>query len=229
MNKLKRVFTVPFFTSALLILVPLAATSFLSVYFVQNEKYFTSFTTLEWMGFSALGIFSQALAITPPTFCALVLGYFWGWKTLPILFIINLLSIFLINRVVHLLDHDRFLKMINNNPKAQKLMESIRLDELKIITLTKISPILPFTFTNFIFTLSGAQLKNILLGGFLGMIPRTIMSVWAGTQAKEIRKLLENPNSGNYQQLMVIALILISAVGLFVVINKAIKRVADKA
>ncbi len=199
------------------------ATSFLSVYFVKNEPWFATFNTAEWVSFSFLGIFSQALALTPPTFCALVLGYFWGWKTLPILFVVNLLSILLINKIVHLLDHDRFKKFIESNPKAKKLMESIRGEELKIITLTKISPVLPFTFTNFVFTLSGAKLKNILLGGFLGMIPRTILSVWAGTQAQEIRKLLENPNEGGVQKVAVLALILISAFGLFFVINRAVK------
>jgi uncharacterized membrane protein YdjX (TVP38/TMEM64 family) len=106
-------------------------------------------------------------------------------------------------------------------------MKSIKKEELKIISLAKLSPVLPFTFTNFVFTLSGAKLRNILLGGFLGMIPRTIMSVWAGTQAKEIRRLLEDPNGNHTQQFMVIALIVVSAFGLIYVINKAVKRVTD--
>ncbi|SOE21445.1 Uncharacterized membrane protein YdjX, TVP38/TMEM64 family, SNARE-associated domain [Spirosomataceae bacterium TFI 002] len=225
-NKIKKLLSGPLIVSVLLMVVPLVATSFLTVYFVQHEDYFLAFSTIGWVSFTLLGIFTQALAITPPTFCGLVLGFFWGWKTLPLLFVINLLSILLIYFLVKRIDSNRFSNFINSNPKASKLLKSIRTDELKIITLTKLSPVLPFTLTNFIFALSGAKLKNILLGGFLGMIPRTVVAVWSGTKAKEIKQLLENPNEGAFQQILLIGLILLSAIGLFVVINKAIARVS---
>jgi uncharacterized membrane protein YdjX (TVP38/TMEM64 family) len=225
-SRLKKWLTLPTLISALLIIIPLISTSFLTVYFVKNESYFLGFTTIAWVSFIFLGVFTQALAITPPTFCGLVLGFFWGWKTLPFLFFINLLSILLIYSIVKLIDANRFTDFINNNPKANRLLKSIRTDELKIITLTKLSPVLPFTLTNIIFALSGAKLKNILLGGFLGMIPRTIVAVWSGTKAKEIQKLFENPNEGGFQQIVFIVLILVSAIGLFWVINKAIARVS---
>ncbi len=211
-------------SSLVLIVVPLVMTSFLSMYFIKNEAAFSAMSTPEWLAFALLGILSQAFALTPPTFCALVLGYFWGWRTLPMLFLINMASIYLVYKLVKLVDHERFVGFISQNPKASKLMNSIKKDELKIIALAKLSPILPFTFTNFIFALSGAKLRNILLGGFLGMIPRTVMSVWAGAQAKEIRRLLEDPNRDNSQQIVLIALIVISAFGLIWVINRAVKR-----
>ncbi|WP_341226436.1 VTT domain-containing protein [uncultured Arcticibacterium sp.] len=220
----KRYLSIPILTSVVLMLVPLITTSFLGYFFINKEEYFSSMASVEWITFSLLGILTQALALTPPTFCALVLGYFWGWQTLPWLFIINLLSIYLINRIVRALDQNRFTGFIETNPKAKKLLESIKTDELKIISLTKLSPVLPFTLTNVIFTLSGAKLKNILLGGFLGMIPRTLVSLWTGTQAKEIQRLLKEPNSGNFQQILLIGLILISLIGLVWVITKAVKR-----
>ncbi|MFT4734963.1 MAG: putative membrane protein YdjX (TVP38/TMEM64 family) [Algoriphagus sp.] len=221
---MKKYLSIPILSSLLLIIVPLVATSFLSVYFVTNEPYFSTFDTSEWIGFSLISILTQAFALTPPTFVALVLGYFWGWKTLPVLFLVNMGSIFIINKAVIWLDSAGLRTFLSSNKKASVLLESIKKDELKIIGLAKLSPILPFTFTNFIFNLSGAKLKNILLGGFLGMIPRTVMSVWAGTQAKEIKKLLDDPNANNNQQIIIIALILISAFGLIYIIGKAMNR-----
>ena len=95
------------------------------------------------------------------------------------------------------------------------ILENIKEQELKIIFFAKLSPVLPFALTNFVFALSGAKLRNILLGGFLGMIPRTVLAVWTGQQANEIRKLLENPNEGNVQKILLIVLLVVSVVGIF--------------
>ena len=94
-----------------------------------------------------------------------------------------------------------------SNQRVREILENIKEQELKIIFFAKLSPVLPFALTNFVFALSGAKLKNILLGGFLGMIPRTVLAVWTGHQAKEIRKLLENPNEGSLQQILLIVLL----------------------
>jgi uncharacterized membrane protein YdjX (TVP38/TMEM64 family) len=67
-------------------------------------------------------------------------------------------------------------------------------------------------------------LRNIFLGGFLGMIPRTLVAVWTAQQAKEIRTLVENPNAGNETQLLIGVLLLASIVGLFAVLNRALNR-----
>lgn len=79
---------------------------------------------------------------------------------------------------------------------------------------------MPFALTNLVFSLSGARLKNILWGGFLGMIPRTILAVWSSMQVRNIRKLLENPNEGNTNQIILIVLFVVSIIGLYAVIQK---------
>jgi hypothetical protein len=46
------------------------------------------------------------------------------------------------------------------------------------------------------------------------MIPRTLLAVWTGSQAKEIRKLLENPNEGSLQKILIIILLVVSVGGI---------------
>ncbi len=113
-----------------------------------------------------------------------------------------------------MLDGERFKSYLSDNKKVSAILENIRREELKVIFFTKLSPVLPFALTNFVFALSGAKLRNILLGGFLGMIPRTALAVWTGSQAKEIKRLLENPNEGNLQKVLIILLIIFSVAGL---------------
>lgn len=126
----------------------------------------------------------------------------------------NMVAIFLVNSITKRIDGDKFINYLSDNKKVSSILENIRKEELKFIFFTKLSPVLPFALTNFVFALSGAKLKNILIGGFFGMIPRTLLAVWTGSQAKEIRKLLENPNEGNLQKILVILLLIVSVGGI---------------
>lgn len=125
--------------------------------------------------------------------------------------------------MVQWFDHDRFLAFINKNPKAKSILDRILNNELKVIFFAKLSPVLPFGLTNLLFALSGAKLKNILLGGFLGMAPRTMLAIWSGHEAREIKTLLENPNQNSWMQIVVIVLIILSIVGLWHTIQRSLK------
>ena len=154
---------------------------------------------------------------------ALIFGYFLGWQAVVPLFVINFGGILFINILVHWLDHDRFLAFLRRNPKAQSVLDRILDKELEVIFFAKLSPILPFGLTNLLFALSGAKLKNILIGGFLGMTPRTLLAIWSGHQAREIKTLLENPNQNAWTQIVIIGLIVISIAGLWQVIQRSLK------
>ena len=125
-----------------------------------------------------------------------------------------MVAIFLVNIITKRIDGDKFKRYLAGNKQMSNILGNIRKEELKFIFFTKLSPVLPFALTNFVFALSGAKLKNILLGGFLGMIPRTLLAVWTGSQAKEIRKLLENPNEGSLQKILIIILLVVSVGGI---------------
>ena len=129
-------------------------------------------------------------------------------------FLMNMVAIFLVNIITKRIDGDKFKRYLTGNKQINNILENIRKEELKFIFFTKLSPVLPFALTNFVFALSGAKLKNILLGGFFGMIPRTLLAVWTGSQAKEIRKLLENPNEGSLQKILIIVLLVVSVGGI---------------
>ena len=215
--------TGPAIAGVLLSVLPIIFTSVLTYYAVVHESFVRALTVWQWAGLTvAFAILSAGL--TPPTILALLFGYFLGWKSILPLFIINLGGILLINLIAHWLDQDQLLRFLRRNPKAQAVLDRILSKEFEVIFFAKLSPILPFGLTNLVFALSGAKLRNILLGGVLGMIPRTLLAIWSGREAREIRTLLDNPNQSMWGQLIVTALILISIAGLWQVLRGVSKK-----
>ena len=202
-------------SSVFLTVVPLIFTSVVTFWVIAHEGEIGEYDAKLWALITMLCCITSTIAFTPPTFLALVFGYFLGWKAVIPLLALNMAAIFLVNLLTRWLDKDRFRTYLSENPKIREILENIKEQELKIIFFAKLSPVLPFALTNFVFALSGAKLRNILLGGFLGMIPRTLLAVWTGYQAKEIRRLLEKPNEGNLQKILLIVLLVASVAGIF--------------
>ena len=211
--------TGPALAGVLLSVLPIVFTSVLTYYAIVYESQIQALTGWQWAGLTIAFAITSA-GLTPPTILALIFGYFLGWQAVFPLFVINFGGILFINFIVRWLDHDWFLRFLRRNPKAQAVLDRILDKELSVIFFAKLSPILPFGLTNLLFALSGAKLKNILLGGFLGMTPRTLLAIWSGREAREIRTLLDNPNQNIWGQVVVVALISVSVVGLWQVLKK---------
>jgi len=201
-------------------LAPLLTSSFITYQVLVNEPTLSQFTVGQWAIVTLLCVFTSALALTPPTFLALVFGYFLGWNALLPLFALNMAAILLVNVGVRWFDQDRLRHYLEQNPKVRQVLSRIEEQELRFIFFTKLSPVLPFAVTNLVFALSGARLRNVMLGGFLGMVPRTALAVWVGSQARELRTLLNQPNAGGWTQWVIIALVVVSVVGLWRVIKR---------
>lgn len=202
--------------------LPIVFTSVLTYYAIAYESLVSTFNGWVWFFITCICTLTSA-GLTPPTILALIFGYFLGWEAALPLLVINLGGILFINLLVRWLDHDQFLSFLRRQPKAQSVLDRIRDKELEVIFFAKLSPILPFGLTNLLFALSGASLKNILLGGFMGMLPRTLLAIFTGHEAREIRTLLENPQQGVWGQIIIIALILVSILGLWRVVQKTLK------
>jgi len=71
---------------------------------------------------------------------------------------------------------------IQGNNKFQAIDEAVGKEGLKIVLLTRLSPIFPFNLLNYAYGVTGVSLKDYLLGS-AGMIPGTIMYVYIGSLA----------------------------------------------
>ena len=104
--------------------------------------------------------------------------------------------------------------LIQVYPQVGNMLSRFYKNELRLIFFAKLSPVLPFAITNLFFAMAGARFKQVLAGGTLGMIPRTVLAVWAGKEAQDIRYLLEHPNEGLATKIVLIVLIIVSTIGI---------------
>lgn len=73
-------------------------------------------------------------------------------------------------------------KKIEGNKKFRAIDEAVGREGLKIVLLTRLSPIFPFNLLNYAYGITGVSLKDYVIGS-VGMIPGTIMYVYIGSFA----------------------------------------------
>jgi len=76
-------------------------------------------------------------------------------------------------------------KKIAGNKKFRAIDQAVGREGLKIVLLTRLSPIFPFNLLNYAYGVTGVSLKDYFIGS-VGMIPGTIMYVYIGSLAGSI-------------------------------------------
>lgn len=79
-------------------------------------------------------------------------------------------------------------KKIEGNNKFRAIDEAVGKEGLKIVLLTRLSPIFPFNLLNYAYGITGVSLKDYIIGS-IGMIPGTIMYVYIGSLAGSLAKV----------------------------------------
>nr|WP_099238319.1 TVP38/TMEM64 family protein [Synechococcus sp. BDU 130192] len=85
---------------------------------------------------------------------------------------------------------------IADNPKFRAIDEAVGKEGLKIVLLTRLSPVFPFNLLNYAYGVTGVSLKDYVLGS-VGMIPGTIMYVYIGSLAGNLATLGTESTSAN--------------------------------
>ena len=76
-------------------------------------------------------------------------------------------------------------KKVSNFPKIQIMEKAVRREGLKVILLTRLSPLFPFGLLNFAYGLSEVKATNFTLG-MLGVLPGTFLYCSLGSLAIQV-------------------------------------------
>ncbi|MFB2882078.1 TVP38/TMEM64 family protein [Floridanema aerugineum] len=111
-----------------------------------------------------------------------IFGVFWGSIYVFIAATLGATFAFLIGRY---LTRDWVAKKIADNSKFQAIDNAVAKEGFKIVLLTRLSPVFPFTLLNYALGITKVSLTDYILGS-IGMIPGTIMYVYLGSLAGNI-------------------------------------------
>ncbi len=76
-------------------------------------------------------------------------------------------------------------KQIQGNPRFKAIDQAVAEEGIKIVLLTRLSPIFPFNLLNYAYGLTKVSFKDYVLGT-LGILPGTIMFVYVGSLAQNL-------------------------------------------
>ena len=119
---------------------------------------------------------------------------------------------------------------IAGNQKFSAIDRAVGKEGLKIVLLTRLSPIFPFNLLNYGLGVTGVSLKDYVLGS-VGMIPGTIMYVYIGSLAGSLATIGGEPQSdvNPVAQWAIRIIGLIATVGVTLYVTKIARKALDES
>ena len=151
-------------------------------------------------------------------------GVFWGSVYVVIAATLGATITFLIGRYYA---RSWVTKQLQGHPKFQAIDQAVAREGLKIVFLTRLSPIFPFNLLNYAFGITCVSLKDYVIGS-MGMIPGSVMYVYFGSLVGDIA-LLGMPQEMNSQAQTVQWLVKMVGFLATVAVSLYITRIAKKA
>ncbi|MGL5796420.1 MAG: TVP38/TMEM64 family protein, partial [Waterburya sp.] len=114
--------------------------------------------------------------------------------------------------------------------KFQAIDQAIGREGLKIVLLTRLSPIFPFNFLNYGLGITGVSLKDYVLGS-VGIIPGTIMYVYIGSLAGSIATIgsESQPDANPIAQWTIRIIGFIATLAVTLYVTKIARKALDKS
>ncbi|XP_061362834.1 uncharacterized protein LOC133306523 [Gastrolobium bilobum] len=102
---------------------------------------------------------------------------------------------------------ERILKLVEGNKKFLAIDKAIGENGFRVVTLLRLSPLLPFSLGNYLYGLTSVKFIPYVLGSWLGMLPGTWAYVSAGAFGRAIIKEESELNAlGGNSQLLTLGL-----------------------
>ncbi len=169
-----------------------------------------------------VGLYCLAVLLSiPSTLLTIGGGWLFGMTKGAIFsFVGGMLGSIIAFFLSHNFAHSWFAKRLESYPKSKLLMHAIEEEGLKMVFLTRLSPIIPFALSNYLFGLTKISFRDYLVGT-LAIIPSTLVNAYIGSLLQNIDKPIK------YHPLQLL-LLLIGLVSISFLIRFAHKKIESK-
>jgi pyruvate/2-oxoglutarate dehydrogenase complex dihydrolipoamide dehydrogenase (E3) component/uncharacterized membrane protein YdjX (TVP38/TMEM64 family) len=113
------------------------------------------------------------------------------------------------------------------NPKFRSLDQAIGRQGLKMVLLTRLSPVFPFVLLNYFLGLTAVRPGAYVLGNLFGMLPATFLFVYIGAAARDA--LAGQPASTDFYQQILKYIGLAATIAVVVVVTRVARKALREA
>ncbi|MDK1020748.1 MAG: TVP38/TMEM64 family protein [Candidatus Hydrogenedentes bacterium] len=144
---------------------------------------------LGWLGyllFAVLYVAATVLFLAPTvlTFGAgAVYGVAAGTVLVSVSSMLGACTAFLLGR--HLA-REAIAAKVEGNVKFKAIDDAVRKQGWKIVGLTRLSPVFPFSLLNYMYGLTPVSFRHYFFASWIGMLPGTVMYVYLGTAGESL-------------------------------------------
>jgi uncharacterized membrane protein YdjX (TVP38/TMEM64 family) len=196
-NKFLKLFALTLIIAFLFNQAPASANSFNPQVVLRDAlQWIDGLGTIGAIAFIALYIIAT-VAFLPGSILTLgagvVFGVVWGSVYVFLGATLGATAAFLVGRY---LARGWISQKIADNKKFAAIDQAVSKEGLKIVLLTRLSPIFPFNLLNYALGITGVSLQDYVIGS-VGMIPGTIMYVYIGSLAGNLAMIGTNSQPTN--------------------------------
>lgn len=140
-----------------------------------------------WAPIAFIGIYNLAtILLIPGSLLTIgggtIFGVVWGSIYVLIAATLGAILAFTIGRYFA---RDWVRQQLDRYPKFKAIETAVAKEGVKIVLLTRLSPLFPFNLLNYAYGITGVSLKDYTIGS-IGMIPGTILYVYIGSLVRDL-------------------------------------------
>lgn len=144
---------------------------------------------LGWLGYLVFAVLYVAATVffLAPTLLTLGAGAVYGVAAGTVLVSVSSMlgacTAFLLGR--HLA-REAIAAKVEGNVKFKAIDDAVRKQGWKIVGLTRLSPVFPFSLLNYMYGLTPVSFRHYFFASWIGMLPGTVMYVYLGTAGESL-------------------------------------------
>jgi uncharacterized membrane protein YdjX (TVP38/TMEM64 family) len=175
----------------LVVLIAIIIALFLAMKFLPVQQWLTHFNY--WVGqmglagiFIFIGVYAVAtVLLAPGAILTIGAGFAFGlWKGFLAVSAGSTLGAALAFLVARFIARDKVAAIAERNDKFRNIDNAIGKQGAKLVFLLRLSPVIPFNLSNYLYGLTGVRFLPYVLTSWIGMMPGTFLYVYIGTAGK---------------------------------------------
>src|SRR5881392_2596016 len=175
----------------LVALIVIVIALFLAMKFLPVQQWLSSFN--DWVGqmgvagiFIFIGVYVVVtVLLAPGAILTIGAGFAFGlWKGFLAVSAGATLGASLAFLVARFIARERVVAIAQRNEKFREIDSAIGKQGAKLIFLLRLSPVIPFNLSNYLYGLTGVKFWPYVFASWIGMMPATFLYVFIGTAGK---------------------------------------------